>query len=52
MLDPARIRHNGLRRLFERGDESKIRADWIAKTKRILAALNVAVAPEELVFPI
>ena len=51
MLDATRIRDRNLKRLFERGDESGIRADWRGKTKRILAALNVAVAPEEMDLP-
>jgi proteic killer suppression protein len=51
MLDAGRIRNKALRRLFEKGDESGIRPDWLGKTKRVVAALHVAVAPEELDLP-
>jgi proteic killer suppression protein len=51
MLDPRRISHKGLKRLFARGDERKLRPDWIAKIKRILAAFSVASAPSELNLP-
>ena len=51
MLDHSKIRHRGLKRLVQSGGEKGIRPDWRRKTKRILAALNVAVSPEELNLP-
>jgi toxin HigB-1 len=51
MLYARRISHRGLKLLFAKGDRSKIRQDWVDKIERILAALSVAVAPEELDIP-
>lgn len=50
MLIPKNIRSKELR-LFWQGDVSRVRADWRGKIKRILFALNAAVAPEELDTP-
>lgn len=51
MLVARRITHKGLRLLYEDDDHSKIDARWIPKIKRLLAALNVIAAPEELDLP-
>ena len=51
MLYPRHIKHKGLRLLFERGDRSKVHADWADKIERILNALHAAGAPEELDLP-
>ncbi len=51
MIDGSRIRHKGLKALFLRGDESKLRPEWVGKVKRVLSALNVATAPEDLNLP-
>lgn len=51
MLEADRIRSKGLKVLVTKGDRSKIRPEWIGKVERILAALNVAVSPEELNMP-
>ena len=51
MLLARHIDHKGLRLLYAKGDRSKVRADWADKIKRILAALSVACAPEELDIP-
>lgn len=50
MLSVNRIQSRDLRR-FWKGDESKVNAEWRRKVARILSALNVAVAPEELNIP-
>jgi proteic killer suppression protein len=51
MLYPRRIKHKGLRLLYEDGDPSRLNAQTIDRLKRILAALNVIAAPEELDLP-
>ena len=51
MIDADRIKHQALRRLIKKGDESKINAEWRGKVKRILAMLNAAVDPKELDLP-
>jgi proteic killer suppression protein len=48
MLNPDRIRSRDLKRLVKRGQEQGIRAEWRPKVRRILAALHVAVSPDEL----
>lgn len=53
-MRPALIesfRHRGLKRLFEKGDRSKIRPDLAEKAKRILAKIDEAEEAEELNFP-
>jgi toxin HigB-1 len=36
------FRHRGLKRLFELGDRSRIRADHVSKIRRILSRLDAA----------
>ncbi len=36
------FRHRGLKRLYERGDRSRVRPDLIGRIERILARLDVA----------
>ena len=43
--------HRGLRRLFERGDRSKIRPDLVDKVERILARLNASAEPQDMEAP-
>jgi proteic killer suppression protein len=50
MLSANRIQSRNLRRFWS-GDGSKVNAEWRSKVARILSALNVAVAPEELNIP-
>jgi toxin HigB-1 len=45
------FRHRGLKRLFERGDKSQVRADMLDKIENILAALDAANAPEKMDLP-
>ena len=45
------FRHRGLKRLYERGDRSQIRADIVAKVERILQRLDVIDAAEEMNLP-
>ena len=45
------IRHKGLRRFFETGDRSRIRADQVGKIKRILALLDDAEAIKDMNTP-
>lgn len=45
------FKHRGLKRLYEKGDESKISADLLPKVKRIVALLDVAASPDDLDLP-
>ena len=45
------FRHRGLKRLFERGDRSQVRADMFDKIENILAVLDHADAPEKMDLP-
>ena len=45
------FRHKGLKRLFEKGDGSGVRADHIEKIENILAVLNRARKPEDMNLP-
>ena len=45
------FRHRGLKRLFEQGDASKIRADQVARVRDVLAMLNRAHVVSDLDFP-
>ena len=45
------IRHRGLKRLFERGDRSKIRPDLVEKVERILARLDASTQPDDMNVP-
>ena len=45
------FRHRGLKRLFERGDKSKLRADQVERIEEILARLDAAVGAKDLNTP-
>jgi len=45
------FRHRGLKRLFERGDKSQVRADMLDKIENILAVLDHADTPEKMGLP-
>lgn len=45
------FRSRALRRFFERGDESRIRADHRDTVRDILARLNASTAPEDMDLP-
>ena len=45
------IRHRGLRRLFERGDPSKVRADQVERIKSVLALLEATAGPQGMNVP-
>ena len=45
------FRHRGLKRLFERGDKSQVRADMLDKIENILAVLDHADTPEKMDLP-
>jgi proteic killer suppression protein len=42
------IRHKGLRLLYQRRDTSGVRADHVARLRRLLASLEVAQTPSNL----
>jgi proteic killer suppression protein len=42
------FRHKGLQRFWTRSDASGLRADWTAKIRRLLDALDVARKPHDL----
>lgn len=45
------FRHSGLRRLFERGDHSRLRAEMLDKIENILLVLNRAGRPGDMDLP-
>ena len=45
------FKHRGLKRLYERGDRSGIRADLLETVERILTVLDSATAPQALDLP-
>lgn len=45
------FRHNGLKRLFERGDASGINAEFVEKLENILAVLNRSRRPADMGLP-
>ena len=47
----GRIRHKGLKRWYEKADESKLPADLAPKIKRILSLLDAAATPEDMDLP-
>ncbi len=45
------FRHRGLKRLYERGDQSQVRHDIIDKIENILAVLDRAKKPDHMNLP-
>jgi proteic killer suppression protein len=45
------FKHQGLKRLYERGDRSKIGSDLVNKIENILATLDAADSPQALDLP-
>jgi plasmid maintenance system killer protein len=45
------FKHRGLKRLYERGDRSGIRPQFVDKVERILARLDEANSPQALDIP-
>jgi proteic killer suppression protein len=45
------FRHRGLKRLFERGDQSKISPEHVEKIENVLAVLNRAPGPDDMDLP-
>ncbi len=45
------FRHRGLKRLYERGDQSKIAPEHLEKIENILAVLNRASGPDDMDLP-
>ena len=45
------FRSRALKRFFERGDESRIRAEHRTTVRDILARLNASAAPEDMALP-
>jgi toxin HigB-1 len=45
------FKHQGIKRLYERGDRSKIGADLVNKIENILATLDAADSPQALDLP-
>lgn len=45
------FRHRGLKRLYQTGDASKLRADQVKRIEEVLAHLDVAMKPTDLDFP-
>lgn len=47
----ASFKHKGLKRLFELGDRSLVRADLLRRVENILATLDAAESPQALDLP-
>ncbi len=45
------FRHRGLKRLYEKGDKSKVHSQQADKIKRILTALDIADSPQDMNLP-
>jgi proteic killer suppression protein len=45
------FKHRGLKRLYERGDRSGIRPDFVDPVQEILSVLDAATTPQELDLP-
>ena len=45
------FRHRGLKRLYEKGDASRLRADQVKRIEDVLAHLDVASEPSDMAFP-
>ena len=45
------IKHNGLRRLYEKNDRSGIRPDMVNKVQKILSVLEAADSLEDIALP-
>lgn len=45
------FKHKGLKRLYEKDDASKLKADQVKKIQRILSLLDIADAPGDLDLP-
>ena len=45
------FKHRGLKRLFERGDQSKVSAKYLARIEDVLARLDIADIPNFLDLP-
>ena len=51
MLHPRRIKHKGLRLLFEEDDVRRLHPEWVDKLRRTIAALNAITDPQEMDLP-
>lgn len=45
------FRHRGLKRLYQQGDASRIRADQVSRIEDVLAHLDAAASPADLDLP-
>ena len=45
------FKHRELKRLYERGDQSLVNADYLNRVEDIIARLDIAVAPSDLDLP-
>lgn len=45
------FRQRGLKRLYEKGDESRVNQNQLSKIKRILSMLDAATKPEDMDIP-
>ena len=46
-----RFQHRGLKILYDKDDRHGVRAEYVAKTARVLARLDVVTRPEQLKLP-
>lgn len=45
------LRHRGLRRLYERGDASRLNPEHVPRVRSILTLLDAATNPEDMNYP-
>lgn len=45
------LKHRGLKRLYERGDQSQVSREYLNRIEDIIARLDIAVSPHDLNLP-
>ena len=45
------FKHRGLKRLYERGDQSQVSSEYLNRIEDIIARLDIAVSPDDLNLP-
>jgi proteic killer suppression protein len=45
------FKHRGLKRLYERGDQSRVSSEYLRRIEDIIARLDIAASPSDLSLP-